>query len=60
MDNGHREYGDGSFSRNPVELFDEINEEILDIIGWAFIQWVRLRELKNKTEERLNGLDSRS
>jgi len=45
---GYLEYGDGSFGRRPTELSDEIEEEALDICGWGFILWVRLRELRNK------------
>ena len=37
----------------------EIEEEMLDIIGWGFIQWVRLRELQKATEGMLSELVDR-
>ena len=43
---GHTEYGDGSFSQSPNELLGEMREEALDIVGWGYILWCRLRELE--------------
>ncbi len=43
---GHHEYGDKSFSRDPLELVDEILEELLDINGWSFILRVRLLKIR--------------
>jgi hypothetical protein len=42
---GAKVYGDHSFLRPPAELAGEIEEEILDICGWAFVLWCRLRRL---------------
>ncbi len=47
---GFLEYGDGSFERPMRDLAGEIEEEMLDIIGWAFIGWCRLQALKPKTD----------
>jgi hypothetical protein len=51
MEQGHREYGDESFSRDPTDLTKEISEEITDIMGWAFILWTRLQSIQNRLEE---------
>ncbi len=48
LDRGHVEYGDDSFELSSYRLADEIEEELLDIIGWAFIFWTKLQELKEK------------
>ena len=41
---GHLEYGDESFSKPHDTLTNEMEEEILDIIGWAFIRWVKIQD----------------
>lgn len=44
---GRRDYGDASFHRPLSELLDEIDEELLDVMGWAVIgrrKVARLRE----------------
>ena len=43
LNDGFLEYGDESFSRSQESLDDEIEEEILDIIGWAYVKWVARR-----------------
>jgi hypothetical protein len=44
---GQKEYGDKSFSMEPDVLLTEIEEEILDICGWAYILHVRMEKLRN-------------
>lgn len=51
LEAGFLEYGDGSFARSPVSLFDEIQEEMLDIAGWGFVAWCRLSELATQAHE---------
>lgn len=46
LDAGRREYGPQSFTRSPVELRGEIEEELLDVAGWAFVLWARMRKLR--------------
>jgi len=46
LEAGAREYGEISFRREPSELIGEIEEELLDVCGWAFILWCRLRRLQ--------------
>lgn len=43
---GHEEYGDGSFELSLHQLADEVEQEVVDIVGWSFIQWTRIQRLK--------------
>lgn len=43
LDAGSRTYADRSFDRSPADLVGEIEQEILDICGWAFVLWCRIR-----------------
>jgi len=43
LEAGKREYGDSSFIRPASELAGEIEEELLDVTGWAFFLWLRIR-----------------
>ena len=45
-----QKYGDRSFSREPLELVREIEEELLDVSGWAFILWSRIHDLRAAVE----------
>jgi hypothetical protein len=47
---GARVYHDQSFSRPPTELADEIAEELLDVAGWAFILWTRVRQIRARVD----------
>lgn len=49
---GFKEYGDGSFSRDPRELMGELQQEAIDLAGWGMILWVRLNELKKEYERK--------
>ena len=43
---GYEEYGDNSFTRQPDDLLCELAQEALDLAGWGFVLWVRLRDLE--------------
>jgi hypothetical protein len=43
---GQKTYGDKSFSREPGELLGELELEALDLAGWSYILWCRLRKLQ--------------
>jgi hypothetical protein len=45
MQAGAKEYGAVSFIRDPVDLAGEIEQELLDVCGWSFILWHRLRAI---------------
>ena len=47
---GFIEYGDGSFERCPLSLLNEVEEEILDQIGWSYIQLVRIQKTREKLQ----------
>lgn len=47
LQKGREEYGDRSFSKEPSELFGEINEELLDVMGWTFVLWLRLARIES-------------
>lgn len=50
LDVGRKEYGDRSFSRDPAELIGEIEQELLDVCGWAFVLWIRLKAAREACE----------
>lgn len=52
LDRGAETYGDQSFERPLPTTLHEIEEELLDVSGWAFVAWVRLRRFM----ESLKGL----
>jgi hypothetical protein len=43
---GAKVYGEHSFLRPPGEVAGEIEEELLDVCGWAFVLWCRLRRIR--------------
>jgi hypothetical protein len=43
---GEGEYQNRSFARPPAELAGEIEEELEDVAGWAFILWCRIARLR--------------
>lgn len=47
LDQGAREYGAVSFARPAPELLDELEAEALDIAGWGYILWTRIRRLRS-------------
>ena len=51
---GAKSYGDVSFRRGPIELIDEVDQEVLDIIGWGFILHHRLMRIKKATKRLTN------
>lgn len=48
LEAGKRDYGDGSFLRDLDSLAGEVEEELLDVCGWSFILWTRVRGLREK------------
>jgi hypothetical protein len=45
---GARAYGDASFELPAGRLAVEIEQELLDVMGWGFILWSRIQALKGK------------
>lgn len=47
LEAGRASYGDASFSRHPAVLCGEVEQELLDVCGWAYVLWVRMRALRD-------------
>jgi hypothetical protein len=45
---GANEYGDTSLDLSGSALLEEVGQELLDVCGWSFILWLRIRELKSQ------------
>ena len=43
---GHVEHGISSFNKETSGLIEEIQEELLDVSGWGFMLFVRLKRLE--------------
>lgn len=56
LEQGEREYGGKSFSRRPADLEREIDEELLDLVGWLYVLWSqagwKAGELEGREHER--------
>lgn len=48
---GADSYGDLSFTRPCPELIGEVEQELMDICGWSFIVWCRLRKIREAMEK---------
>ena len=46
LEKGRGEYGDRSFQLPPEQLVGEIEEELADVCGWAFVLWCRVQALR--------------
>ena len=46
LEAGRASYGDASFSRHPAVLCGEVEQELLDVCGWSYVLWVRMRALR--------------
>lgn len=46
MISGMQEYGDKSFTQEPVQLIRELQQEAMDLHCWGFILWNRLEHMK--------------
>lgn len=43
---GQKEYEDKSFSKTPLVLLSEIEEELMDVATWAYILFARLQKVR--------------
>lgn len=46
LDAGAKQYGDASFARPTAEILGELAAEALDLAGWGFVLWERIRRLQ--------------
>jgi hypothetical protein len=51
LERGRVAYGDSSFAKPLPQLVDEIQEELLDVAGWAFVMWQRVMALRGAAIE---------
>lgn len=47
---GQQTYGDKSFARDPGELLAELEQEALDLAGWGYVLWRRVRAARDAAE----------
>lgn len=50
LDAGRETYGDRSFDAHPAALLREVEAEALDLAGWGFVAWLRVRRLRAAIE----------
>ncbi|HLV22998.1 MAG TPA: hypothetical protein VKZ49_19045 [Polyangiaceae bacterium] len=50
LERGARDYGDRSFARPLPTIADEIEQELLDVAGWAFVAYCRVRALRDRMQ----------
>ncbi len=48
LNRGAVEYGDASLKATSQELYKEVEEEILDVVGWSFLLWMKLQGISNR------------
>lgn len=46
LEHGDRAYGDASFLLSRGQLLNELADEALDLAGWGFVLWERIRRLE--------------
>ena len=51
LEAGAREYGDTTFTRPLGEIVGELEEELLDVVGWAFMAWIRMERARSNDAE---------
>ena len=56
LDAGAHEYGDASFNRPIASTLSELEDEVLDVAGWAFVMWVQLRRRRDRLEDGLENV----
>ncbi len=47
---GAAENGDESLDADPDRLAREIQEELLDVMGWAFLLWAKMQAIHDKAK----------
>ena len=56
LEQGAVEYGDSTLRRPVLEVLDEVEEELLDVMGWSFFAWLRIRRLKARVKKVLTEI----
>lgn len=47
---GQTLFEDRNFSKTPVELLDEVQAELVDVMGWSYLLWSRLNAARHALE----------
>lgn len=50
---GSHDYGDRSFTRPFPEILDEWQDECVDIVGWGYVTWVRIENMREEMRREL-------
>jgi hypothetical protein len=50
LDQGERSYGEKSFDRPAWELLYELEQEAIDLAGWGYVLWERVRRIRGLAE----------
>lgn len=50
LEAGARDYGNASLERPFPETAEEILDELLDVAGWSYVAWVRMRTRLQRLE----------
>lgn len=50
MEDGYWTYGDKSLNQPVPTTLKELEQELIDIPGWSYIAWRRIRQIRRKME----------
>ncbi|MBC7171828.1 MAG: hypothetical protein H5U40_05355 [Polyangiaceae bacterium] len=50
LEAGRETYGDRSFGRSGPSTLAELEQEALDLAGWGFVLWARMRTMRHALE----------
>ena len=56
LERGAVEYGESTLRRSSVEILDEVEQEILDVMGWSFFAWRRIKRLRTRMKNVLREI----
>lgn len=48
LDRGRQRFRNRNFGRKPQRLLSEVEEELLDVMGWGFLAWSRLQAVRDR------------
>jgi hypothetical protein len=48
--NGSADYGGSAHRKSSPELLGEIEEELLDVCGWSYFLWLKVRGMRSRLD----------
>ncbi len=48
---GAESYGDKSLDAGPARLISEVQQELLDVMGWGFLLWAKMQAIQAKLNQ---------